>query len=162
MIPVPGSAGRASRGSDVRAARSTDGDVACSSIPTRSRSSSPCSSPPTGCWPDGRAPRTSCCWARPITSTRGGTPRFLSLLILSTVMDYACGLWVARVEDPRRRKAVVALSMALNLGMLGYFKYYNFFAESLHEALAERGCRSRSGTSRSCCRSASRSTRSSR
>ena len=89
-------------------------------------------------------------------------PRFLSLLILSTVMDYACGLWVARVEDPGRRKAVVALSMALNLGMLGFFKYYNFFADSLHAALAEAGYRSRCGTLRSCCRSASRSTRSSR
>ena len=65
--------------------------------------------------------------------------RFLSLLIISTVMDYACGLWVARVEDPRRRRAVVALSMALNLGMLGYFKYYNFFAESLQAALAGAG-----------------------
>ena len=65
--------------------------------------------------------------------------RFLSLLILSTVMDFACGLWVAREEDPRRRKAAVALSMALNLGMLGFFKYYNFFAESLHEALARAG-----------------------
>jgi D-alanyl-lipoteichoic acid acyltransferase DltB (MBOAT superfamily) len=65
--------------------------------------------------------------------------RFLSLLIISTVMDYACGLWVAREEDPRRRKAVVALSMALNLGMLGFFKYYNFFADSLHEALARAG-----------------------
>ncbi len=66
-------------------------------------------------------------------------PRFLSLLILSTVMDYACGLWVAREEDPGRRKAVVALSMALNLGMLGFFKYYNFFADSLHAALARGG-----------------------
>ena len=66
-------------------------------------------------------------------------PRFLSLLVLSTVMDYACGLWVDRVEDPRRRKAVVALSMALNLGMLGYFKYYNFFAESLHDGAGPGG-----------------------
>ncbi len=65
--------------------------------------------------------------------------RFLSLLILSTVMDYACGLWVAREEDPRRRRAVVAVSMALNLGVLGFFKYYNFFAESLHAALARAG-----------------------
>src|SRR6476659_7134305 len=65
--------------------------------------------------------------------------RFLSLLILSTVMDYACGLWVARVEDPRWRRAVVALSMALNLGLLGYFKYSNFFAESLHALLARTG-----------------------
>src|ERR1700742_3961910 len=66
-------------------------------------------------------------------------PRFLSLLILSTVMDYGCGLAVDRIEEPRKRKLFVALSMALNLGMLGYFKYYNFFAESLQQALARGG-----------------------
>jgi len=66
-------------------------------------------------------------------------PKFLSLLIVSTIMDYACGLWVDRVEDPRRRRGVVALSMALNLGMLGYFKYFNFFAESLQSFLARLG-----------------------
>ncbi len=65
--------------------------------------------------------------------------RFLPLLIISTVMDYACGLWVDRVQEPRLRRAVVALSMALNLGMLGYFKYYNFFAESLQAALTRAG-----------------------
>ncbi|MDG3002998.1 MBOAT family O-acyltransferase [Paludisphaera mucosa] len=64
-------------------------------------------------------------------------PKFLALLLLSTVMDYACGIWVDRAEDPRRRKVVVGLSMALNLGLLGYFKYYNFFAESLQAALAK-------------------------
>jgi D-alanyl-lipoteichoic acid acyltransferase DltB (MBOAT superfamily) len=66
-------------------------------------------------------------------------PRFLSLLVLSTVMDYGCGLAVDRIEDTRRRKLFVALSMALNLGMLGYFKYFNFFAESLQVALARAG-----------------------
>jgi alginate O-acetyltransferase complex protein AlgI len=66
-------------------------------------------------------------------------PRFLALLVLSTVMDFTCGLWVERVESPRRRRAVVALSMALNLGMLGYFKYFNFFAGSLQVALARFG-----------------------
>jgi D-alanyl-lipoteichoic acid acyltransferase DltB (MBOAT superfamily) len=65
--------------------------------------------------------------------------RFLALLVLSTVMDYGCGLAVARIEEPRKRKLFVALSMALNLGMLGYFKYFNFFAESLHAALARAG-----------------------
>ncbi len=65
--------------------------------------------------------------------------RFLSLLVLSTLMDYACGLWVSGEKDPRRRKAAVALSMALNLGMLGYFKYYDFFADSLQAALARAG-----------------------
>jgi alginate O-acetyltransferase complex protein AlgI len=66
-------------------------------------------------------------------------PKFLALLILSTVVDYACALWVDRVENPRRRRVVVALSMILNLGMLGYFKYYNFFAESLQAVLARAG-----------------------
>jgi alginate O-acetyltransferase complex protein AlgI len=61
-------------------------------------------------------------------------PKFLALLILSTVMDYACGLWVDRAENPANRRAAVALSITVNLGMLGYFKYYNFFAENLQAA----------------------------
>ena len=66
-------------------------------------------------------------------------PKFLTLLIISTVVDYACGIAVDRIEEPRKRKAFVLLSMALNLGMLGYFKYYNFFAESLQVALLRLG-----------------------
>ncbi len=66
-------------------------------------------------------------------------PRFLALLVLSTVMDYACGLWVDHVQSPGRRKAIVALSMTLNLAVLAYFKYFNFFAESLHDLLSRLG-----------------------
>jgi alginate O-acetyltransferase complex protein AlgI len=69
------------------------------------------------------------CWER----------RFLALLVLSTAFDFACGLAVDRIEHPGRRKLFVAASMALNLGMLGYFKYYNFFAESLQAMLARAG-----------------------
>jgi D-alanyl-lipoteichoic acid acyltransferase DltB (MBOAT superfamily) len=65
--------------------------------------------------------------------------RFLTLLIISTVMDFACGLALDRIEQPRKRKMFVALSMALNLGMLGTFKYYNFFADSVQTALAGMG-----------------------
>src|SRR5436190_9693047 len=65
--------------------------------------------------------------------------KFLSLLILSTVMDFACGLWVDHFQDPRKRKLCVAASMALNLGMLGIFKYYNFFAGSLKLLLDRSG-----------------------
>ena len=64
-------------------------------------------------------------------------PKFLSLLLISTAMDYLCGIAVDRIEAPSKRKAFVALSMVLNLGMLGYFKYFNFFAESL-QALGHR------------------------
>jgi D-alanyl-lipoteichoic acid acyltransferase DltB (MBOAT superfamily) len=66
-------------------------------------------------------------------------PRFLILLILSTAVDWACGLAVDRIETPGKRKAFVTLSMALNLGMLGYFKYMNFFAESMQVLLDRAG-----------------------
>ena len=65
--------------------------------------------------------------------------RFLSLLILSTTIDYGCGLAVARVESPRKRAAVLALSMAVNLGMLGFFKYFDFFAGSMRHLLERFG-----------------------
>ena len=65
--------------------------------------------------------------------------RFLGLLIISTLMDYFCGLAVDRIENPRKRKLFVALSMVLNLGMLGYFKYFDFFASSLQVALQSAG-----------------------
>lgn len=66
-------------------------------------------------------------------------PKFLTLLVISTLMDYACGLAVDRIEAPAKRKAFVALSMVLNLGMLGYFKYFNFFAESLQALMLRMG-----------------------
>ncbi len=64
-------------------------------------------------------------------------PRFLALLVISTAMDYACGLALDHIETTSRRKVFVAISMALNLGMLGWFKYYGFFASSLQQ-LCER------------------------
>jgi D-alanyl-lipoteichoic acid acyltransferase DltB (MBOAT superfamily) len=66
-------------------------------------------------------------------------PKFLTLLVISTLMDYGCGLAVDRIEAPRKRKMFVALSMVLNLGMLGYFKYFNFFADSLKVVLDRSG-----------------------
>jgi D-alanyl-lipoteichoic acid acyltransferase DltB (MBOAT superfamily) len=57
--------------------------------------------------------------------------RFLSLLIGSTLVDYAVAHAIARAEDPRRRKHLLWLSLAFNFGMLGFFKYFNFFEDSL-------------------------------
>jgi len=65
--------------------------------------------------------------------------RFLTLLWGSTVIDYTCARAIARTEDPRRRWAWLLLSLAYNLGMLGFFKYFNFFAGSLHDLFALLG-----------------------
>jgi D-alanyl-lipoteichoic acid acyltransferase DltB (MBOAT superfamily) len=61
--------------------------------------------------------------------------RFLSLIAISTGVDFICGAQIHKALRPRRRKLFLAISMAVNLGLLGTFKYFDFFAESL-QALA--------------------------
>ncbi len=56
--------------------------------------------------------------------------RFCGLVILSTVVDYACGLSIAAATNVRRRKTFLGLSIAVNLSLLSTFKYFNFFADS--------------------------------
>jgi alginate O-acetyltransferase complex protein AlgI len=58
--------------------------------------------------------------------------RFLGLLVASTLVDYSCALALARASAPARRKAILFLSLGFNLSLLGFFKYFNFFADNLH------------------------------
>lgn len=53
--------------------------------------------------------------------------QYAGLLVLSTLIDYSLGRRMETCQDPRRRKLLLSLSLALNLGILGFFKYYNFF-----------------------------------
>jgi D-alanyl-lipoteichoic acid acyltransferase DltB (MBOAT superfamily) len=65
--------------------------------------------------------------------------RFTSLLAISTVCDYVAGGGIQRARDAGRdgaAKAWMALSLCVNLGLLGVFKYFDFFASSFN-ALAE-------------------------
>ena len=59
--------------------------------------------------------------------------RFLILIFISSCTDYWVGNAMARSEG-QKRKWLLWLSLAINLGMLGFFKYYNFFVESFVEA----------------------------
>jgi len=56
--------------------------------------------------------------------------RFLSLIFVSTLLDYVCGLQIHRAKTEGRRKCFLGLSMISNLGLLFFFKYFGFFAES--------------------------------
>lgn len=56
--------------------------------------------------------------------------RFLFLLVFSTLLDYFTGLQMERVGDPRKKRFWFWLSVGINLGFLGIFKYYNFFIGS--------------------------------
>jgi alginate O-acetyltransferase complex protein AlgI len=64
---------------------------------------------------------------------------FLSLIVLSTIIDYACSLSIESSTDERRRKVFLWISLIFNLGLLGYFKYYNFFVSNAVSALQALG-----------------------
>ena len=66
-------------------------------------------------------------------------PRFLSLLVLSTVVDYVAGRCIEVAKRPRTRRAWLAVSVVTNLGLLGTFKYYDFFATSAARLLESLG-----------------------
>lgn len=59
------------------------------------------------------------------------TPVYGLLLLASTVLDYSCGLGFERTERPRMRRLILLCSLAGNLGLLGFFKYADFFGGSL-------------------------------
>ncbi|WP_297514478.1 MBOAT family protein [Flavobacterium sp.] len=65
--------------------------------------------------------------------------RFMFLLIFSTLLDYFTGLKMFDAKTSFGKKFWFWLSIGINLGFLGFFKYYNFFAESFAEALANFG-----------------------
>ena len=56
--------------------------------------------------------------------------RFLSLILISTILDFTVGKVLHRTEDEGRRKLLLFISIAGNLGLLGFFKYFNFFVDS--------------------------------
>lgn len=56
--------------------------------------------------------------------------RFLSLIVFSTAVDYLVGRGLARYETPRPRRILLWVSVIVNLGFLGFFKYYNFFLDN--------------------------------
>ena len=62
--------------------------------------------------------------------------RFLSLIIFSTVVDYLVGQKLRVEEKQSKRKVLLWTSILVNLGFLGFFKYYNFFLENFVDAFS--------------------------
>jgi D-alanyl-lipoteichoic acid acyltransferase DltB (MBOAT superfamily) len=65
--------------------------------------------------------------------------RFLGLVAASSAVDYLIGIGLDSTDDSRRRKALLWTSIVVNLGVLGFFKYYGFFIESLVAAMEAVG-----------------------
>ena len=65
--------------------------------------------------------------------------RFLFLLIFSTLLDYFTGIKISEATSQQRKRYWLWLSVIVNVGFLALFKYYNFFAASFAEVLAQFG-----------------------
>ena len=64
-----------------------------------------------------------------------GTPWFVLVLLVPAIVDYACAIRMEDATDPRARRQWLVLSLVINLGVLFYFKYADFFAGAIADAL---------------------------
>ncbi len=60
--------------------------------------------------------------------------RFLSLIVFSSFVDYFVGFALKNENSQKKRKVLLLVSILVNLGFLGFFKYYNFFVDNFVEA----------------------------
>ncbi|MAQ70570.1 MAG: hypothetical protein CL565_00080 [Alphaproteobacteria bacterium] len=65
--------------------------------------------------------------------------RFLSLILISTIIDYCVARKIEATNEQSTRKHWLWLSLASNLGILGFFKYFNFFTDSAVELMTSLG-----------------------
>lgn len=65
--------------------------------------------------------------------------RFLSLLVISTLVDYFAALTMERTKSSLRRRLALLSSIIVNIGFLATFKYFSFFAENLQALLTRTG-----------------------
>ena len=64
---------------------------------------------------------------------------YVWLIVFSTVLDYGVGAAIARSDNPKRRKALLMVSLTGNLGVLAVFKYYDFFTGNVEALLSSIG-----------------------
>ena len=65
--------------------------------------------------------------------------RFLSLIAFSTVVDYIIGIKIDNSKTKKEKMSFLLVSLIVNIGLLGFFKYFNFFITSFEESLNSLG-----------------------
>ncbi len=62
-------------------------------------------------------------------------PVFILILFGTIVIDYYAGIWIAQAEDQRRKRLLLIISLISNIGILAFFKYYDFGRGSVNDIL---------------------------
>lgn len=75
-----------------------------------------------------------------------GAPRFVIIVFLTTMIDFFIVRYMSSVAEKRKKMLLLILSLFINLGLLFYFKYCNFFVENVNRLLASTSMRAVSWT----------------
>lgn len=62
-------------------------------------------------------------------------PVYLLILFGTIVIDYIAGIWIEQSADPRKKKALLIISLLSNIGILAFFKYYDFLGDSINKVM---------------------------
>lgn len=65
--------------------------------------------------------------------------RFCFLMLISSAVDFILGGVLAQTQNLRKRRLILGFSLMSNLGLLGFFKYFDFFLENLRTVTAQAG-----------------------
>ncbi len=68
-----------------------------------------------------------------------GAPKFIFVILLTTFLDFHLVRWMDSLQKPTHRKLLLTLSVSINLGLLFYFKYCNFFIGNANKVLQVAG-----------------------
>ena len=76
-----------------------------------------------------------------------GAPKFVFVILGTTIIDFYIVKMIYESEVQKHRKILLVISIIINLGLLAYFKYANFFVENLNEVLSSFGVNNLAWTS---------------
>ncbi len=62
-------------------------------------------------------------------------PVYILILFGTIVIDYYAGIWIAKTEDKKQRTLLLIISLISNIGILAFFKYYDFGRDSVNNIL---------------------------
>ena len=68
-----------------------------------------------------------------------GAPKFIFVILATTFIDFHLVKWMSQTKKELHRRMMLALSVSINLGLLFYFKYSNFFIENVNSVLSVFG-----------------------
>lgn len=64
-----------------------------------------------------------------------GEPKYIILMVLSIIINYIVGLSIDKLKNKAKKKTILTIGIIVDLGLLGYFKYFNFFIYNINKIL---------------------------